>query len=147
MSQPKQQKKHLIIATIEDSLDYSEILADCIKEIVPDAKVFSFQSGDDFLVAVERGYCIPNVVFLDLSLPAISGHDVLVRFRQSQARCAPVFVVTSSSLPDDVAQAYLESCSLYFLKPSEPDDLIEVLQDLFKVIQSRYTILIQEEKW
>jgi CheY-like chemotaxis protein len=146
MSQPKQQKKRLIIATVEDSLDYSEIFADCIKEIVPEAKVFSFWSGDDFLDAVEEGYCIPGVVFLDLSLPATSGHDVLVQFRQSQARCAPVFVFTSSSLPEDVAQAYLESCSLYFLKPSEPDDLTKVLQDLFKVIQGKYTILIQEEK-
>jgi CheY-like chemotaxis protein len=147
MTQSKLSKKRLTIATVEDSLDYSEILSDSIQKTVPDSNVVSFNSGDEFLAAVEQGICTPDVVFLDLSLPSMSGHDVLVKFRQGRARCAPVFVVTSSSLPEDIAQAYLESCALYFLKPAEPDDLIEVLQDLFRVLQSKYTILIQEGKW
>jgi len=145
MRRNRKLRKQLTIATVEDSLDYSEILVSAIGEIVPNARIVSFRSGETFLAAVNCGEIVPDIVFLDLNLPSVSGHEVLRRFRQSKSRHAPVFIVTSSSLPTDVHQAYLESCSLYFLKPSEPDDLLRVLRDLFKVIEGRYTLLYGEK--
>ena len=49
----------------------------------------------------------PKVVFLDLKLPGINGHEVLRQMRADERlRSVPVVVISSSNLDSDVAEAY-----------------------------------------
>jgi CheY-like chemotaxis protein len=59
----------------------------------------------------------PDVVWLDLKLPGLSGHDVLQAIRESrELTTLPVVVLSSSSNPIDVERAYALHANCYFVK-------------------------------
>src|SRR6476660_7885214 len=63
-------------------------------------------------------YPMPAVVFLDLKLPLMSGHEVLAWIRaQRQLESLVVVVLTSSNEPSDVRRAYSLGANSYLMKP------------------------------
>jgi CheY-like chemotaxis protein len=62
----------------------------------------------------------PAVVMLDLSMPGMSGWDVLQRIRERDRR-TPVVVVSSSGRPDDVRRSYEMGANSYLVKRYEAD--------------------------
>jgi CheY-like chemotaxis protein len=77
-------------------------------------------------------YPLPVVVFLDLKLPYISGHDVLAwTRRQKELESLVVIVLTSSNEPSDLSRCYALGANSYLVKPPTPDQL-EDLARAFK---------------
>ena len=61
---------------------------------------------------------MPAVVFLDLKLPLMSGHEVLAWIRaQRQLESLVVIVLTSSNEPSDVRRSYSLGANSYLMKP------------------------------
>jgi CheY-like chemotaxis protein len=71
----------------------------------------------------------PDAVILDLKLPKLSGLEVLERIR-STPRLAdlPVYALTSSGEPSDVARAARLGVKEYLTKPTSYADLLEVVR-------------------
>ena len=71
----------------------------------------------------------PNVLFVDLKMPKVSGFDVL-RWLKEHPDCAvmPTMVFSSSSTPEDVKLAYELGANGYFMKPAAFDDLKAMLR-------------------
>ena len=77
-------------------------------------------------------YPLPAVVFLDLKLPFISGHDVLAWIRrQRELESLVVIVLTSSNEPSDLNRCYALGANSYVVKPPTP----EQLEDLAKAFK------------
>jgi CheY-like chemotaxis protein len=77
-------------------------------------------------------YPLPVVVFLDLKLPYISGHDVLAwTRRQKELESLVVIVLTSSNEASDLSRCYALGANSYLVKPPTPDQL-EDLARAFK---------------
>jgi CheY-like chemotaxis protein len=69
----------------------------------------------------------PMIVFLDLKLPFISGHDVLSWIRrQAELEKLVVVVLTSSNEPVDLTRAYRAGANSYVVKPATQDQLSEL---------------------
>jgi CheY-like chemotaxis protein len=67
------------------------------------------------------------VVFLDLKLPLMSGHDVLAWIRRREDFASTVVVVlTSSAEPEDLQRAYDLGTNSYLVKPPTVEQLIEM---------------------
>ncbi len=62
----------------------------------------------------------PVLVMLDLSMPGVSGWDVLRRIR-TRHRNVPVVVVSSSGRPDEVRRSYEMGANSYLVKRYEAD--------------------------
>ena len=78
-------------------------------------------------------YPMPAVVFLDLKLPFVSGHDVLTWIRQQKdLESLVVIVLTSSNEARDVSRCYALGANSYLVKPPAPDQL----EDLAKAFKS-----------
>ena len=72
-------------------------------------------------------YPLPAVVFLDLKLPFISGHDVLAWIRrQRELDSLVVIVLTSSNEPSDLNRCYALGANSYVVKPPTPEQLEEM---------------------
>lgn len=72
-------------------------------------------------------YPLPAVVFLDLKLPFISGHDVLAWIRrQRELESLVVIVLTSSNEPSDLNRCYALGANSYVVKPPTPEQLEEL---------------------
>jgi len=71
---------------------------------------------------------IPNLVFLDVKMPRVSGLEVLAWIRQRPAFAnIPVVIVSSSAHENDILRAYALGANAYLIKPSA----FARLQDLF----------------
>lgn len=69
-------------------------------------------------------YPLPAVVFLDLKLPFISGHDVLAWIRkQKNFESLVVIVLTSSNEASDLSRCYSLGANSYLVKPPTPEQL------------------------
>jgi len=72
-------------------------------------------------------YPVPAMVFLDLRLPLVSGHDVLTWIRQrDDLNSTAVAVVTSSDQPEDLRRTRWLGANCYLLKPLTADQLLEM---------------------
>ena len=75
---------------------------------------------------------MPAVVFLDLKLPFIFGHEVLAWIRrQKQFESMAVLVLTSSNEASDLSRCYSLGANSYLVKPPTAAQL-EALAKAFK---------------
>ena len=74
---------------------------------------------------------LPDLIVLDLSLPGMSGLELLRRLKAGEStRGVPVVVFSSSPDPDDIVKAYEAGANSYVVKPGELDDFIIKLAEM-----------------
>jgi diguanylate cyclase (GGDEF)-like protein len=97
-------------------------------------------------LAMERlGNCQPDVVLLDLSLPGISGTNILQRMRvDERLKGIPVVVVTAYS---ELAESMAVEPDLIMLKPVSAVQLTELVQRLTRVTKSTGTAPFTVSPW
>jgi CheY-like chemotaxis protein len=74
----------------------------------------------------------PNVVFLDLKMPRMTGFDVL-EWSKNNPQCAviPVIILTASKQEEDIKKAYEMGANAYLVKPSQIGDLQNMVKTSF----------------
>lgn len=78
-----------------------------------------------------RRFPFPGVILMDLKMPKTNGLEVL-RWIQANSRCAavPTIVFSASRIDSDVAEAYRLGATSYFVKPTEFQQLLELIHIL-----------------
>lgn len=110
---------------------------DCRLNVVRDGQ----QALDYLLGEGEYGDSLmplPDMVFLDLSLPRVGGLDVLIQLRaHPRTQGLPVCVLTSSDEASDIRNAYLNGANGYVVKPLD----FQVFADTL-ALSGKYWLLI-----
>ncbi len=71
----------------------------------------------------------PDIVFLDLNIPKIDGHQLLAIMKADlHLRGIPVIVVSGSNNPRDVFRAYDEQVAAYIVKPANFNDYFAAIR-------------------
>lgn len=74
---------------------------------------------------------LPVVVFLDLQLPKLDGHEVLQRIRSTaKTRLQPVVILTSSDEARDRLRSYDLGANSYVCKPVDFADFDDAVESL-----------------
>lgn len=74
---------------------------------------------------------LPTVVFLDLKLPLMTGHEILAWIRQQPSlEGLLVLVLTSSDEPSDVRRCYALGANSYLVKPLSARQLLALAKAL-----------------
>ena len=74
---------------------------------------------------------MPAIVLLDLKLPRIDGLEVLRRIRaDSRTALLPVIILSTSTEPRDIQQAYLLGANSYIRKPVDYNDFTQAIGTL-----------------
>jgi CheY-like chemotaxis protein len=74
---------------------------------------------------------VPNVIFLDINMPGVSGYEVLSYIRRDpQLRDIPVFMVTSDDQPQTAEKARKTGALLTLVKPVTVDALEVALKKI-----------------
>jgi two-component system response regulator len=74
---------------------------------------------------------LPKVVFLDLKLPKVDGHEVLRRMKADpRTKLIPVVVLTSSKEESDIAQTYENGANSYVVKPLDFNNFAQTVAEL-----------------
>ena len=73
----------------------------------------------------------PDVILLDLKLPKVDGHDVLLRVKQDPVlRTIPVVILTTSQAEVDRVKAYANHANSYLSKPVDFEKFHQMIKDL-----------------
>ncbi len=71
----------------------------------------------------------PNLILLDLNLPGMDGREVLTEIKSdSNLKCIPVVVMTTSTDEQDILRSYGLSANCYVTKPFDVHQFIQVVQ-------------------
>jgi CheY-like chemotaxis protein len=86
---------------------------------------FLRQEGD--YVDVPR----PDLIFLDLNLPGLSGRDVLTIIKNDESlRRIPVVILTTSDAEDDIIHSYDLHANAYVTKPVDLDSFLSAVRQV-----------------
>jgi CheY-like chemotaxis protein len=71
----------------------------------------------------------PDLIFLDLNLPRLSGGELLVSLKGNRHfRKIPVVIFSSSQAEDDILDSYQKQANCYITKPLELENYLDVIQ-------------------
>jgi CheY-like chemotaxis protein len=100
-------------------------------EVVTDGEqAMAYLAGQGVYADRER-HPVPSLVLLDIKLPRKSGLEVLTWLRQQpRLRSLPVVMLTSSAQAADIGLAYDAGATVYHVKPSGLDELVELVRTL-----------------
>jgi chemotaxis family two-component system response regulator Rcp1 len=101
--------------------------------------VVSVHNGEEAMAYLHNaehrsaGIVRPNMIFLDLHLPKISGLKVLEEIKtNTNWRATPVVVVSGSADPAQIREAYELHASCYVRKPDDLDQFLRFAQACFQ---------------
>lgn len=110
---------------IDDNRNAADILVNFLELLEMGTRVA--YSPKAALLAIQDS--IPDVVFLDLNMPGLSGFEVLSYLkREPGASDVPVIVVTSDDQPETAQRARSEGASSVLIKPISIEGLEETLR-------------------
>ena len=125
-------RKPVEILLVEDNPGDVRLLEEALKESAMDCHLHVVRDGEQALTFVrQQGKHAqaprPSFILLDLHLPRINGREVLAAVKQDRRlRQIPVFVVSTSTRAEDIAQAYDLHANCYIAKPVDLEKLVEV---------------------
>jgi CheY-like chemotaxis protein len=122
------------IFLIDDDMDDIELFRDALEEVAPS---ISFQYANDGSEAVrnlsEKQDALPDLIFLDISMPTLSGLQCLASFKKDeQLKNLPVIMYTTSSQEREIRTAQELGASGFVTKPND-----------FKVLKRMLTMILQ----
>jgi chemotaxis family two-component system response regulator Rcp1 len=125
----------LELLIVEDNPGDVRLLEEAFRELRADVNIQVAKDGAEALELVHSANAPaarhPDLILLDLNLPKVNGHDVLVRIKSNPKTCRiPVIVLTSSRAESDVRRAYESHANAYLKKPSTLDGLMSAAQDI-----------------
>jgi len=117
-----------IVLAVEDEPEDAAFLRQAFEKVRPDFFLRTATDGES-AIAYLSGQApyqdrarnpLPNVILLDLGLPRMSGLEVLRWIRsRSEFQETPVVILTSSTVPDDLRNAYAAGTSSFIPKPAD----------------------------
>jgi len=122
------------IFLIDDDMDDIELFRDALEEVAPS---ISFQYSNDGSEAVrnlsEQQDALPDLIFLDISMPTVSGLQCLASFKKDQQlKNIPVIMYTTSSQEREIRAAQELGASGFVTKPND-----------FKMLKRILTVILQ----
>jgi CheY-like chemotaxis protein len=73
----------------------------------------------------------PVVIFLDLKMPKVDGHEVLRQVKSDpDLKSIPIVVLTSSREEKDMVESYQHNANAYVVKPVAFESFVEVVKQL-----------------
>lgn len=115
---------------IDDDDDDQEILRTVIDTVAPTWKCVSAMNGQTALRMLQSGEVTPNLIFLDLNMPLMNGHQFLQEVNRLQLVRVPIVVLTTSSDPATKAAVLESGAKKFITKPDKFSDWETAVQQV-----------------
>ncbi|MCW3075274.1 MAG: response regulator [Flaviaesturariibacter sp.] len=97
-----QPQKYIIY--VDDDFDDKELLQEAFQEI-PDYELVTLDDGLELIQYLEKATSLPNLIILDINMPALNGRDTMRILRaEDQFRDIPLVMFSTTSNPIEIAR-------------------------------------------
>jgi CheY-like chemotaxis protein len=101
----------------EDDSDDRAIFSETLKSISTGAKLTLFENGEQLLHFLKVSDQKPDIIFLDLNMPGLTGKETLKLIRADHSfDRVPVVIFTCTEYIDDIYETYNYGANLYVPK-------------------------------
>ena len=98
-------------------------------------------SGAQALELLESGFCLPDVILLDINMPGMSGFEVLEELKRDAVfRLIPVVMLTTSSAKSDVTRAHSLHANSYLVKSVVLGEFLDQVEAFLKYWQANRVV-------
>ncbi|MCY7421043.1 MAG: response regulator [Chitinophagaceae bacterium] len=119
------------IFLIDDDIDDQELFISALKNIDQNVDCRVSGNGQDALRKLNNREVIPNLIFLDLNMPLMNGHEFLQRIKKDESlKHIPVFVFTTSRNPRTIEDVKKLGAQDLITKPNSFNELLLLLRPI-----------------
>lgn len=121
--------KEKLFLLADDDNDDAELFDEALSLISDNVRFKRVDNGYDVLDILEAGNYIPDIIFLDVNLPEMTGWECLERIRSNtKFEKIPIVIYTTSSSAYDLDKAVQLEATGLITKPSTFKKLKAILQ-------------------
>jgi len=117
---------------IDDDEDEYLLFQQAVSELKLEVDILYFSSCSDLLKLLDEGD-IPDLLFLDLNMPIISGRECIKKIREKLSSTVSIVIYSTSKYQPDVDGAYQDGANLYVIKPNSFEGLTQTLKAVFSI--------------
>ncbi len=126
-------EKDFKILLVEDREEDIDITKEAIKETAINSEMVVARDGQKALDYLEDRRndeeALPDLIFLDLNLPKVSGQEVLEHVKDNELlRRIPIIVLTISKRDEDIARSYDSGAAGYITKPVDYKEFLKSIE-------------------
>nr|YP_009511755.1 hypothetical protein [Melanthalia intermedia]AXI97632.1 hypothetical protein [Melanthalia intermedia] len=79
----------------------------------------------------------PDLIITDIMMPHLDGYDLMKKIRKSKiSNTIPVIFLTAKGMTSDRIVGYNLGCNAYIAKPFFPKELLAIIKNIFKNLES-----------
>ena len=117
---------------IDDDEDEFLLFQHAMSELAIEADVRYIDNCAEMLDLLDKGD-IPDLLFLDLNMPVISGKECVKKIRQRLQDHLPIIIYSTSKYQPDVDETHRAGANLYVIKPNSFNGLMKALKTVFSM--------------
>lgn len=131
---------------IDDDEDEYLLFQQAIDELNIKVEIRYISNCVEMLQLLDQGE-IPDLIFLDLNMPVISGRDCIKKIREKLKDTLPIIIYSTSKYQPDVDGTHQAGANLYVIKPNSFEALLETLKGVFSIDWRQQFYLPPKEKF
>ncbi len=123
--------KNGAIIIVEDDTEDQELFSVVFKELNYKNEIIFFNDGQDALAYLTTESSEPFIVFSDINMPKLNGLELRKQIHGNEnirIKTIPYLFFTTSAEQNDVIDAYSKSIQGFFIKPSNFQDLMQLVK-------------------
>lgn len=121
------------ILLIDDDDDDQEIFLEVVEEISQEVVCTALSDASEALQKLTDGELQPDVIFLDLNMPVMSGQQFLTEIKQRPGlKHIPVIIFSTTSHTSTISQTKALGAADFITKPRAYNDLVNILAPLLR---------------
>ena len=116
------------ILLIDDDTEDHEIFISALKRVSSELHCTAIENPSMALDGLLSRELTPDVIFLDLNMPTMSGQEFLARVKEVNIDRIPIIIYSTSSNPGTIKAAKELGAIRFITKPDSYETLIEMLK-------------------
>jgi len=139
----------LYIVLAEDDEDDRLFFKEALQEIKVKTVVDFVTDGSQLMNFLNQpGIRLPNVVFLDLNMPVMSGMECLIEIRKNnRLKDLAIAIYSTSATEEDIEEAFVNGANVYIKKPNDFSLLKSSLAKVISLNWQYHTLGLKKENF